>query len=155
MATKSDFGEFAEQLQQEILDEIKSKYSETVVDHWMHPMNIGKLEDPDAYGRVTGPCGDTMEIFICVDNSTIIRCSFFTDGCGTTIACGSIITELARGKSIEEAKTITQEVILKTCGGLPVEDEHCALLASNTLMEAISLYEENRESGSTEEHLRL
>jgi nitrogen fixation NifU-like protein len=145
MGSKPDFGEFAEQLQQEILDEIRRKYSETLVDHWMHPRNIGKLENADGYGRMTGPCGDTMEMFICVDHSTITRCVFFTDGCGTTIACGSIVTELARGKSIDEAKAITQEVILKTCGGLPEEDEHCALLASNTLMEAIALFEESRK----------
>jgi nitrogen fixation NifU-like protein len=143
MGKRSDFSEFADQLQQEILDEVKKNYSKKVVEHWMHPRNFGKLSHPDGYGRVTGPCGDTMEIFLKVEGDSISQCTFFTDGCGTTIACGSITTEQACGKTIEEAQSITQEFLLECCGGLPPEDEHCALLASDTLMEAIALYKDS------------
>jgi nitrogen fixation NifU-like protein len=142
---RSDFSSFAEQLQREIIDEARKNYSEIVVDHWLHPRNFGKIEDPDGYGRMTGPCGDTMEIFLTVEDGAIAQCAYFTDGCGTTIACGSIVTELARGRSIEEGKAVTQAFVLKTCGGLPSDDEHCALLASNTLMEAIAFYEDSKK----------
>lgn len=145
MGTNSNFNEFAKRLQQEILDEVKREYSKTVIEHWQHPRNFGRIEDPDGYGRMTGPCGDTMEIFLTVDGAVISQCTFRTDGCGTSIACGSITTELARGKTIEEAKGINQESILKTCGGLPPEDVHCTLLASNTLLEAIALYEDSKK----------
>lgn len=145
MGKRSDFSEFADQLQQEILDEVKRNYSKKVVEHWMHPENLGKLEHPDGYGRITGPCGDTMEIFLKVEGDIIKQCTFFTDGCGTTIACGSITTESACGRTIEEAKAITQEFLLRVCGGLPPEDEHCALLASDTLMEGIASIEESKK----------
>ncbi|MCK4576070.1 iron-sulfur cluster assembly scaffold protein [candidate division WOR-3 bacterium] len=138
---KSDFDNFAEKLQEEILEDVRKHYSKVVIDNWMHPRNMGRMEDPDGYGRVTGPCGDTMEIFISVKKGKIIDCKFVTDGCGTSIACGSIVTELAKGKSLDKAKEINQTVALETCGGLPPDDEHCALLSSNTLIEAIRNYE--------------
>jgi nitrogen fixation NifU-like protein len=86
-----------------------------------------------------------MEIFLRMEEGAIVQCTFLTDGCGTTIACGSIVTELVLGKTVKEVKAVTQAFVLKTCGGLPTEDEHCALLASNTLMEAIALYEDSKK----------
>ncbi|MBA7621587.1 Iron-sulfur cluster assembly scaffold protein IscU [subsurface metagenome] len=106
----------------------------------MHPRNLGKIEKPDSYARITGPCGDTMEFFLTIKSNIIKECRFLTDGCGTSIACGSIVTELAKGKELNQAVGITQEIVLKTCGGLLPDDEHCALLASNTLIEAIRNY---------------
>ena len=138
---KSDFDTFAEKLQEEIVEDVRKHYSEMVVDYWMHPRNLGKIEVPDGYARITGSCGDTMEIFLMIKGTMIRNCCFLTDGCGTAIACGGIVTELAKEKKVSEAKEITQDVILKTCGGLPPESEHCALLASNTLIEAIKDYE--------------
>ena len=137
---KSDFDEFAEKLQEEVLEDARKRYSETVIDHWLHPRNLGKIENPDGYGKVTGSCGDTMEFFLTIKRNIIKECRFLTDGCGTSIACGSIVTELAKGKELNQAVGITQEVVLKTCGGLQLDDEHCALLASNTLIEAIRNY---------------
>lgn len=142
---KSDFDKFAEQLQEEVFRDARRHYSEMVVNHWLHPRNIGKIKNPDGYGKVTGSCGDTMEMFLTIENNKITKCKFLTDGCGTSIACGSITTELAKGKDIKEAKKITQNVVLKTCGGLPPEDEHCALLASDTLLVAIKNYEKSGE----------
>ena len=139
---KSDFDTFAEKLQEEILEDARKDYSEIVIDNWMNPKNMGIIDEPDGYGKVRGSCGDTMEFFIKVDNNRIKMCNFMTDGCGTSIACGSIVSELAKGKKIDMAKKITSDVVLKKCGGLPPEDEHCALLASDTLLEAIKNHEE-------------
>ncbi|NQT30882.1 MAG: iron-sulfur cluster assembly scaffold protein [Deltaproteobacteria bacterium] len=115
-------------------------YSEAAIEHSMNPKNLGELEDADGFARVIGPCGDTMEIWLKVKNGTIAQATFLTDGCGTSIASGSMTTELAKGKSIAEARKISQENVLNALGGLPEESEHCALLASNTLKEAIKDY---------------
>ncbi len=142
MSMKSDFDTFAEKLQEEVLEDARRHYSETVIDHWMNPRNPGKIENPDGYGKIRGSCGDTMEFFLTVENNTIKKCSFLTDGCGTSIACASIVTGHVRGKDIEEAKKVTPQVILQICGGLPPDDEHCAFLASDTLAAALKHYEE-------------
>ncbi len=132
--------EIASELQKKIMEEIKKKYSETVIEHWQNPRNLKKIENPDGYGKVKGPCGDTMEIFLKIENDKIVDCGFLTDGCGTTISCGSMVTELAKGKNILGALTITQEKLLKALGGLPEADQHCALLATSTLRKALSDY---------------
>ena len=93
---KSDFDTFAEKLQEEILEDVRKYYSEMVIDHWMHPRNLKKIEEPEGYSRITGPCGDTMEISLTIKDDKITDCCFRTDGCGTSIACGSIVTELAK-----------------------------------------------------------
>jgi len=143
---KPDFDKFAEKLQEEILEDARKHYSETVIDNWMHPRNMGRIEEPDGYGKVKGSCGDTMEFFLMIKSNVIKECCFLTDGCGTSIACGNIVAELAKGKKIDMAKKITRDVALKECGGLPPEDEHCALLASTTLAEAIENYEEGLDA---------
>ncbi len=138
---KSVFDEFSDKLQEEVLEDIRKNYSETVIDHWMHPRNFGSLAQPDGFARITGNCGDTMQIFLAIKNKRITDCRYLTDGCGTSIACGSIVTELAKGKSLDDAKNISHVAVLESCDGLPPENEHCALLASNTLIEAIRNYE--------------
>jgi nitrogen fixation NifU-like protein len=120
-----------------IKQEMRKIYSEAVVEHSMDPRNLGELEDANGFARVTGPCGDTMSIWLKVNGDTIINASFLTDGCGTTIASGSMITEMVKGKSISEAQKTTQRDVLDALGGLPQESEHCALLAANTLKAAI------------------
>jgi len=120
--------------------EMRKVYSETVVDHAMNPRNVGSMENADGFARITGPCGDTMEIWLKVRNDSIVGASFMTDGCGTTIATGSMITELAKGKSAMRALKISQRDVLSVLGGLPEESQHCALLAANTLKEAIRDY---------------
>ena len=112
-------------------------YSETVIDHAMNPRNLGDMQDFDGFARVTGPCHDTMEVWLKVKTNTIIDISFMTDGCGPSIASGSMITELAKGKSISVAVRISQHDILEALQGLPKESQHCALLAANTLKMAI------------------
>ncbi|MBC7325746.1 MAG: iron-sulfur cluster assembly scaffold protein [Moorella sp. (in: Bacteria)] len=113
------------------------KYSETVLDHAMNPRNVGSISEPDGFGEDTSECGDTMAIWLRVEDGRIARATFWTDGCGTTIACGSMVTELAKGKTVNEALQIDQEKILRSLGGLPEESVHCAALAARTLRKAL------------------
>jgi len=134
MSTDSDA------LQELILADARNIYSETVIDHAMAPRNLGVMQDADGFARVTGPCGDTMEIWLKVNSDVIANATFMTDGCGTSIASGSMVTEIAKGKSIIEAQKTTQSDVLDALGGLPDESKHCALLAANTLKSAIRDY---------------
>jgi len=131
-----------EKFEELIKTEMRKIYSEAVIEHSMNPRNVGELADADGYARITGPCGDTMEIWLKVHGDIITNTSFMTDGCGTSIASGSMITELVKGKSLGEARTISQQDVLNALDGLPDESEHCALLAANTLKEAINDYTE-------------
>ena len=128
---------YTEELQELILEKIKKKYSEAVIDHWQNPRNFEKIENPDGYASVKGSCGDTMEMFIKMKNDRISECGFQTDGCGTTIVCGSVATTLAQDKTFIEALA---DVILKRVGGLPASDVHCAELAAETLRRALADY---------------
>lgn len=129
-----------EQFEELIKAEMRKVYSEMTIDHAMNPRNIGDTEDADGFARVTGSCGDTMEIWLKVKNGTIANATFMTDSCGASIASGSMVTELAKGKSVSEAQRISQQDVLSALGGLPKASEHCALLAANTLKEAIRDY---------------
>jgi nitrogen fixation NifU-like protein len=129
-----------DELQELILEDARKVYSETTIDHFMNPRNVGDMDDADGFGRVTGSCGDTMEIWLKVRNGTIASATFMTDGCGTSIASGSMVTELAKGRGVGEARRISQQDVLGALGGLPEESEHCALLAADALKEAIKDY---------------
>lgn len=129
-----------EKFEELIKAEMRKVYSETVIDHSMNPRNLRDMEDADGFARVTGPCGDTMAIWLRVKNGTIAEANFLTDGCGTSIASGSMVTEMVKGKAVPQAQRISQQGVLSALGGLPEESEHCALLAANTLKEAIRDY---------------
>jgi len=129
-----------EKFEELIKAEMRKVYSETTIDHAMNPRNVGDMEDADGFARVTGPCGDTMEIWLKVKNGTIAEANFLTDGCGTSIASGSMATEMAKGKAVAQAQRISQQGVLSALGGLPEESKHCALLAANTLRAAIRDY---------------
>jgi nitrogen fixation NifU-like protein len=126
-----------EKFEELIKAEMRKVYSEAVIEHSMNPRNVGDLEDADGFAKVTGPCGDTMEVWLKVKNGKVSGASFMTDGCGTTIASGSMVTEMAKGKSVSEVQKISQQDVLDALGGLPEESQHCALLAANTLKAAI------------------
>ena len=132
----SDLDKMAEQLQKQA----NEGYSEVVIDHAQHPRNVGSMPNADSYARVTGPCGDTMEMWLKVRNNRILEATFCTDGCGTTIACGSLATVLSVGKTIGEALAINPDVIVENLGGLPEDSIHCAGLASSTLKKALIDY---------------
>ncbi len=130
-----------DELEEFVIAEMRKVYSENVLDHFWNPRNLGEIAEADGFGQVTGPCGDTMEIYLRVMGDRVINATFYTDGCGATIACGSMITELIKGRSIAEALSITSEEILNSLGGLPEESLHCSLLAANTLRAAIRDYQ--------------
>jgi nitrogen fixation NifU-like protein len=109
------------------------------------PHNLGRLEVFNGHARITGPCGDTMEFWINVKGGEIESVSFITDGCGPSLAAGSMTTCLAEGKTVKEAKTITQKDVLDALEGLPEDHQHCALLAANTLTAACDDYLEKNK----------
>ena len=136
-----------EQFQEIVKEKMRENFSEMVIEHALNPRNVGDLEEYSSFGTITGPCGDTMQIWLKVEDDKIADASFMTDGCGTTIASASMITELAKGKNIDDAWEINQKTVLAALEGLPEESEHCALLAENTLKEAITEYKKkNSES---------
>ncbi len=135
-----EFDESLKGMEQSVIGDMKRVYSEKTIDHFLNPRNLGEIPAPDGFGRVTGPCGDTMEICLKVRDGTITNASFWTDGCGPSIASGSMVTEMAKRISISEAQKIGQRDVLAALGGLPEGSEHCALLAADTLKEAIRNY---------------
>jgi nitrogen fixation protein NifU and related proteins len=139
-----------QELEQSVMEDMREVYSAKTIDHFLNPKNLGAIPDPDGFGRLTSSCGDTMEIRLKVTDGRVTNASFWTDGCGPSIASGSVVTELAKGKEICEAQKITQQDILDALDGLPEESLHCALLAADTIKEAIKDYRGSRENPGKE-----
>ncbi len=137
---KSDFDKMVESIQDELDAEAKAIFSKKVLDECAHPQNIGRMTNPDAVGIITGPCGDTMEFFLKISDEKIIEVQFMTDGCGPTIACGSMLTKMVKGSTFKDASKITNQNLINALDGLPEENLHCAKLAADTLHKAIKSY---------------
>jgi len=117
-------------------------YSEKVMDHFANPRNVGEIPDADGIGKVGNPqCGDVMWLYIKVKDDIITDIKFKTFGCGAAIATSSMITEMARGKTLEEAKKISRQDVADSLDGLPPQKLHCSNLAADALGEAIKDYE--------------
>ena len=117
-------------------------YSEKVMDHFANPRNVGEIPDADGIGKVGNPqCGDVMWLYIKVKDGVLTDIKFKTFGCGAAIATSSMITELAKGKTLEEAKKISRQDVADSLEGLPPTKMHCSNLASDALREAIKDYE--------------
>ena len=116
---------------------MEPQFSRKAQERFNAPRNYGALEEPDGYARITGPCGDTMEFWIQVDEGIVTAASFTTTGCGPSRACGCMVAELAAGRTVRDAARIEQQDILDALDGMPEEHQHCALLASNTLKAAV------------------
>lgn len=127
-------------LESMVTKDMRGIFSDMVINHAMNPRNVGSIPDDDGFGCISGSCGDNMKIWIKVKDGRIQNVTFWTDGCGATIATGSMITELARGKTVAESQMITKQDIVNALGGLPKENIHCAALAVNTLKEAMKEY---------------
>lgn len=120
---------------------MSSMYSEKVMEHFRNPHNMGEIKDADGVGTVGNPiCGDLMTIYIKVKNNKIEDIRFKTFGCAAAIATSSMITDLAKGKTIEEAEKITRDNVAKNLDGLPPIKMHCSNLAADALKEAIKNY---------------
>ena len=137
---RKDFDQVANDIQRAILDDARRIYSEKVIDHFLHPRNAGGIKDADGFGKVKGPCGDTMYIYLRINGTRIADATFMTDGGGTTIACGSVVTDMVTGKEIKEASKIRYTRVLEVLGGLPDADIHCSVLAADTVRAAIKNY---------------
>lgn len=116
-------------------------YNPLVMEHLTHPRNKGEMENPDGIGEAQNPvCGDTMRLFIKVEAGRIVDAKFLTFGCGAAIASSSITTEMIKGKTIEEALAISDEVVAEALGGLPPTKIHCSILAEEAIRAAILDY---------------
>ncbi|MGI5823523.1 MAG: Fe-S cluster assembly scaffold protein NifU [Dethiobacteria bacterium] len=121
-------------------------YNEKVMDHFQNPRNVGKMDDADGVGEIGNTtCGDILKIFIKVENDTISDIKFLTFGCGAAIASSSILTEMAKGKTLSEALALTNMDVATELGGLPPEKLHCSNLAASALQNAIADYRQKTE----------
>lgn len=139
-----EFVRMVKHLQKKIEYEEEQIYSKTVINEYRNPMYFGVLENPDAVGIIKGPCGDTMKIMVHIVDDKILDARFWTDGCGATLAAGNMLIKMIKEKTVDEAKRISNAQLVDTLDGLPKEHNHCALLAVNTLKQAIKQYREKK-----------
>ncbi len=127
-------------------------YSETVMEHFMNPRNVGEIEDADGIGEEGNPvCGDMMTFYIKVKNDRLEDVKFKTFGCGAAIAVSSMVSEMAMGKTIEEAKKITPHMVADKLEGLPKQKLHCSNLGAQALTSAIKDYLNKKKKGGGKE----
>ncbi len=125
---------------------IWSRYSEKVMEHFKNPRNVGEIENPDGTGHVGNPvCGDIMELYIKVKNGVITDAKFKTFGCGAAIATSSMVTEMVKGKTVEEALKISNRAVAEALDGLPPIKMHCSVLAEEALKSALDDYLEKQK----------
>ena len=116
-------------------------YSEKVMDHFMHPRNVGVIENADGVGEVgNAKCGDIMKIYLKIENEIIVDVKFETFGCGSAIASSSMATEMILGKSIHEAMQLTNKAVAEALDGLPLHKMHCSVLAEEAIKGALKDY---------------
>jgi nitrogen fixation NifU-like protein len=124
------------------------QYSEKVMDHFMNPRNVGEIPDADGVGTVGNPvCGDLMSFYIKVDDGRLEDVKFKTFGCGAAIAVSSMVSEMAKGKTLEQAKRITNADVAAELEGLPKNKMHCSNLGADALHKAIEDYEAKVKEG--------
>ena len=134
------FDIFVKDLQNKIFEQTRAEYGDIAFQRWLKPLYMGTMENPDGYGRITGSCGDTIQMFLKFENGKVKSALFQTDGCGSSAVCGSFAAELALEKSPEEIFDLTGESILKKLGNFPEEDKHCAFLSVEALQDAVNEY---------------
>lgn len=124
-------------------------YNERVIDHFTNPRNVGEMPEADIVGESGSfKCGDTMKIYLKIEKERISEVKFQTFGCGAAIASSSMLTEMVKGKTLEEAQRVTNEDVALELGGLPPLKMHCSNLAADALRDAITKYRKNTKTGS-------
>ena len=131
---------FIDKLQEDILSEAYRAYGKKGYERWLKPKFCNTITDPDTHATLTGECGDTMEIFLCMDGEKVSDASYRTNGCASSSICGSFAAEMVIGKSADEILDMTGNTILNELGRFPKEEQHCAHLAITTVKEAINKY---------------
>ena len=122
-------------------------YSEKVMDHFLHPRNVGVIENADGVGEVgNAKCGDIMKIYLKIDNDIITDVKFETFGCGSAIASSSMATELIKGKPVSEAMELTNKAVAEALDGLPAHKMHCSVLAEEAIQAALEDYKSKQAS---------
>ena len=122
-------------------------YSEKVMDHFLHPRNVGVIEDADGVGEVgNAKCGDIMKIFLKIDDGIVTDAKFSTFGCGSAIASSSMATEMIKGKPLSEVKNLTNKAVTEALDGLPAHKIHCSVLAEEAIHSALEDYYRRREA---------
>ena len=122
-------------------------YSEKVMDHFLHPRNVGVIEDADGVGEVgNAKCGDIMKIFLKIDDGIVTDAKFSTFGCGSAIASSSMATEMIKGKPVAEAEKLTNKAVTEALDGLPAHKIHCSVLAEEAIRSALEDYHKRREA---------
>ena len=122
-------------------------YSEKVMDHFLHPRNVGVIEDANAIGEVgNAKCGDIMKMYMKIEDDTIRDVKFETFGCGSAIASSSMATELIKGKPVSEAMKLTNKAVAEALDGLPDYKMHCSVLAEEAIRSALEDYQKRRET---------
>lgn len=121
-------------------EEMRRSYTEKTCDHILCPRNTGEFRDADGFAAGIGRCGDTIQIYLRIKDGRIKDAAFLTDSCGATVACGSMATEIVKGRTVAGALELTAGEISRSLGGLPESNFHCAVLAENTLKEAVIDY---------------
>jgi nitrogen fixation NifU-like protein len=143
----NDFDRWVAVLKEAILEREQALFSSKVLAEARQPQNTDAMDEPDGYGLAFGACGDTLEIFLRLNGERIGNATFLTDGCGPAVACGSMLTQMAQGRSLEEAVAIEAVDVIIALDGLPPEHVHCATLAVNTLQAAIADHQQQGETG--------
>lgn len=124
-------------------------YSDKVMDHFMNPRNMGEIEDANAIGDVGNPaCGDMMRLYLKIQDEKIVDAKFKTFGCGAAIATSSMLTELIKGISLDEAKKISNKAVAEALDGLPAVKIHCSVMAEDALAAALKDYDKRNNSGN-------
>lgn len=131
---------FVADLQNEIFSQTKEEMGPEFFERWQNPRNMGKMDAPSTQACLTGECGDTMEIFLQIDNEQVLRATFYTTGCGPSVVSGQVACELAEDKDLESAAALEGADIINILKKMPPGKEHCAHLAAMTLREAIKAY---------------
>ena len=127
-------------------------YSEKVMDHFLHPRNVGVIEDADAVGEVgNSKCGDIMKMYLKIEDDVIQDVKFETFGCGSAIASSSMATEMIKGKPLSEAMQLTNKAVTEALDGLPAHKLHCSVLAEEAIQSALEDYRRRQESKDSAE----
>ncbi len=122
----------------EVIELQPISFSTKVIQHGRHPINVGRMEHPDAFASRVGWCGEVMEMYLRLDGDRIVEATFWADGCLSTMACGDMLTTMVQGMTLREAAAITPEELIAALDGLPYQGQHCAELSVETLREAIA-----------------
>jgi nitrogen fixation NifU-like protein len=144
MGRTDELDNLVDQLQSRIDEEEAKVFSRKALEEARHPSNMGPMEGPTTTAHRVGTCGDSMEFFVKIEDGMLVEVTFLTDGCGATVACGSMLTKMAKGCTVDEVMSLREADLIESLEGLPEENLHCARLAVGTLQGAVNAVKQER-----------